>query len=77
MRRAPVYEYTVDNTVETLLNTVTGRHWKQCSNLSAVLTNSLSMYRVVHGLRTSNEGINQRNLKIRANVADKICFGCT
>ena len=30
-----------------------------------------------HGLRTPNEGINQRNLKIWADVADKICFGCT
>ena len=28
-----------------------------------------------HGLRTPNEGINQRNLKIWPNVADKICFG--
>ena len=27
-----------------------------------------------HGLRTPNEGIHQRNLKIRADVADKICF---
>ena len=30
-----------------------------------------------HGLRTSNEGINQRNLKIWADVEDKICFGLT
>ena len=30
-----------------------------------------------HGLRTTNGGMNQRNLKIWANVADKICFGCT
>ena len=30
-----------------------------------------------HGLRTSNEGINQRSLKIWADVADKICFGRT
>ena len=30
-----------------------------------------------HGLRTSSEGINQRNLKIWADVADKICFGRT
>ena len=30
-----------------------------------------------HGLQTPNEGINQRNLKIWANVADKICFSCT
>ena len=28
-----------------------------------------------HGLRTPSEGINQRNLKIWANAADKICFG--
>ena len=27
-----------------------------------------------HGLLTPNEGINQRNLKIWADVADKICF---
>ena len=32
---------------------------------------------IVHGLRTPNEGINQRNLKIWANVADKIGFGRT
>ena len=30
-----------------------------------------------HGLRTPNEGINQRNLKIWADVADKICSGHT
>ena len=30
-----------------------------------------------HGLRTLNEGINQRYLKIWADVADKICFGRT
>ena len=30
-----------------------------------------------HGLRTPNEGINQRNLKIWTDVADKICFGRT
>ena len=28
-----------------------------------------------HGLRTPNEGINQRYLKNWAKVADKICFG--
>ena len=27
----------------------------------------------IHGLRTPNEGKNQRNLKIQADVADKIC----
>ena len=30
-----------------------------------------------HGLRTPNEGINQRNLKVWADEADKICFGRT
>ena len=30
-----------------------------------------------YGQWTPNEGINQRNLKIRAVVADKICFGRT
>ena len=30
-----------------------------------------------HGLRTPNEGINQRYLKSWADVADKICFGRT
>ena len=31
----------------------------------------------LHGLRTPSEGKNQRNLKIWANAADKVCFGCT
>ena len=31
----------------------------------------------IHELRTPNEGINQRNLKFLADVADKICFGDT
>ena len=30
-----------------------------------------------HGLRTINEGINQRKLKIWADAADKMCFGRT
>ena len=30
-----------------------------------------------HGLRTTNEGINQRNLKIWADVTDNISFGRT
>ena len=30
-----------------------------------------------HGVRTPNDGINQRYLKEWANVVDKICFGCT
>ena len=32
---------------------------------------------LTHGLRTPNEGINQRYLKNWAEVADKICFGRT
>ena len=36
-----------------------------------------SLNSLCNGLRTPNEGINQRYLKNRANVADKICFGCT
>ena len=34
-------------------------------------------YQLDHGLRTPNEGINQRNLKFWADVADKIGFGRT
>ena len=34
-------------------------------------------YAIAHGLRTPNQDINQRNLKIWADVADKICFGRT
>ena len=34
-------------------------------------------YNSLHGLRTPNEGTNQRNLKFWADVADKICFGRT
>ena len=30
-----------------------------------------------HGLRTHNEGKNQRNLKFWADMADKICFSRT
>ena len=31
----------------------------------------------IHGLRTPNDGINQKYLKNWADVADKICFGRT
>ena len=34
-------------------------------------------YHQCHGLRTPNEGKNQRNLKIWSAVADKIWLGCT
>ena len=40
----------------------------------AIVFRSLLLH---HGLRTPNEGINQRYLKNWANVADKICFGRT
>ena len=32
------------------------------------------MLGIAHRLRTPNERINQRNLKFRDDVADKICF---
>ena len=35
------------------------------------------LYEPMHGLRTPNEGINQRYLKNWADVADKIYFGRT
>ena len=38
---------------------------------------SQNLVRNSHGLRTPNEGINQRYLKNWAYVADKICFGRT
>ena len=40
-------------------------------------SDKLSLYPLYHGLRTPNEGINQRYLKNWANVEDKICFGRT
>ena len=45
-----------------------GRHHKFFGQI-------IDMY--YHGLRTPNEGINQSNLKIWADVADKICFDRT
>ena len=38
---------------------------------------SIGIHFLDHGLRTPNEGINQRYLKNWADVADKICFGRT
>ena len=46
----------------------------QCLLLSDI---TLCLYDLKHGLRTPNEGTNQRNLKNWADVADKICFGRT
>ena len=37
----------------------------------------LALVTWAHKLQTSNEGVNQRNLKILADVADKIFFGRT
>ena len=35
------------------------------------------LHQITDGLRTPNDGINQRYLKNWADVADKICFGRT
>ena len=40
-----------------------------------ILDSDFFVYCLNHGLLTPNEGINQRNMKIWADVADKICFG--
>ena len=45
--------------------------------LFKLLTNLAVSNCIDHGLRTPNEGIHQRNLKMWADVADKICFGRT
>ena len=37
----------------------------------------LELVHAVHGLRTPNENMNQRNLIFWADVADKICFSRT
>jgi hypothetical protein len=42
-------------------------------NLKKIKSNSLGTIWYAHGLRTPNEGINQRFLKKWADVADKIC----
>ena len=36
-----------------------------------------STHVLVHGLRIPSEGTNQRNMKVWADAADKICFGRT
>ena len=53
----------------------TNFYLSKCNDLSN-LTN-LWFHALEHGLRTSNEGINQKYLKNWADVADKICFGRT
>ena len=48
------------------------------SYLSSIALDSFQFFiSSYHGLRTPNEGINQRYLKNWADVADKICFGHT
>ena len=49
---------------------------KICFDFYMLIVNTGAVY-LNHGLRTPNEGINQRNLKLWADVADKICFGRT
>ena len=46
------------------------RPWMDSDNNFVDTKNCLGIY---HGLRTPNEGINQRYLKKWADVADKIC----
>ena len=48
--------------------------WTSRCKLDAL---SEKLYTDIHGLRTPNECIDQRNLKFWADVADKICFGRT
>ena len=54
-----------------------------CAHLFALLhdLSNVSFYNLshafTHGLRTPNEGINQRYLKHWVDVGDKICFGHT
>ena len=47
------------------------------AKVSGVHCKNVSSYHTTHGLRTPYEGINQRNLKFWADVANKICFGRT
>ena len=53
------------------------RIWKEFQYYLISLVGILVANGFGHGLCTPNEGINQRNLKIWADVANKICFGCT
>ena len=53
------------------------QQWNFASVICAQASSVKASYRKAHGLRTPNEGINQRNLKFWADVADKICFGRT
>ena len=46
-------------------------------HISSLIDRIRPVHASYHGLRTPNEGINQRDLKNWANEADKICFGRT
>ena len=52
---------------------------QQLCSFNSKMKNSRPLFTITfeHGLRTPNEGINQRYLKNWADVADKICFGRT
>ena len=54
--------------------------WLKVLTVLFVVDFDLTKYKSIgksHGLRTSNEGINLRNLKFWANVADNICLSST
>ena len=51
--------------------------WKENSKFASLCTRYSYLLGCFNRLRTSNEGINQRNLKFWADAADKICFSCT
>ena len=70
---------------ELVFTLISFQAYLQCLSIFRLLEIVASLRKLVgqmhltynHGLRTPNEGINQRNLKIWADVADKICFGRT
>ena len=68
----------IPSSIKTQKNLVPFCLWEDCA-VRAVLKISaiLLKYAKTHGLRTPNEGINQKNLKIWADVAVKICFDRT
>ena len=48
-----------------------------CHRIAEMICQALKNLGKFHGLRTPNEGINQRYLKNWADVADEMCFGRT
>ena len=63
----------LNNTTTTATTTTT----TPTTTTTTTTTTPEGMHGADHGLRTPNEGINQRYLKNWANVADKISFGRT